>query len=289
MSRISSRAVIINDKNEVLLMFRRKIDKQGILKEYYVVPGGGLEDSETLEENVIREVKEEMNIDIKLLGYLGLEITPQGFSNYFKAEIIKGNPHLGGEEKEKNSNENFYEPMFVKISELDNLNIFGKEYIKKAINNKYAKIDNAILTDQGICPTCYDKKFNNIVFGDNSKNILYEDDLIEAYFVGNPRAVGHTAIASKNHYKDMMEIDENLSNHIFNFARKLMNTLKKELECESVYLCTMCDGLNNHFHLQLIPRYKEEKRGSINFVKERKDYIYDESLINKIKKELEVK
>ena len=37
----------------------------------------------------------------------------------------------------------------------------------------------------------------------------------------------------------------------------------------------MCDGPNNHYHIQLIPRYSHEKRGSNNFVKERHSYIYD--------------
>ena len=48
----------------------------------------------------------------------------------------------------------------------------------------------------------------------------------------------------------------------------------------------MCDGPMNHFHLQLIPRYKEEKRGSNNFVKERQDYVYDENKFNELKKRL---
>ena len=41
----------------------------------------------------------------------------------------------------------------------------------------------------------------------------------------------------------------------------------------------MCDGPMNHFHIQLIPRYSFEKRGSNNFVKERKVYIEDKAKI----------
>ena len=46
----------------------------------------------------------------------------------------------------------------------------------------------------------------------------------------------------------------------------------------------MCDGPNNHYHIQLIPRYSYEKRGSKNFVKERKEYIYDEEKFLKVQK-----
>ena len=60
--RISSRAIIIQN-NKVLTMFRRKI-KDGVSKEYYVIPGGGQEGNETLEENVIRELKEELGFEV---------------------------------------------------------------------------------------------------------------------------------------------------------------------------------------------------------------------------------
>ena len=45
----------------------------------------------------------------------------------------------------------------------------------------------------------------------------------------------------------------------------------------------MCDIPINHFHFQLIPRYSDEKRGSKNFVKPRKEYVKNENKINEIK------
>lgn len=48
-------------------------------------------------------------------------------------------------------------------------------------------------------------------------------------------------------------------------------------------MCTMCDGLNNHYHVQLIPRYSFEKRGSGNFVKQRKSYVFDQKKFNRVK------
>ena len=68
--RVSARAIII-ENNQVLTMFRRKKKDDGSYKEYYVIPGGGVEPNETLEETCIRELKEEYNVDIKILGYLG--------------------------------------------------------------------------------------------------------------------------------------------------------------------------------------------------------------------------
>ena len=49
-----------------------------------------------------------------------------------------------------------------------------------------------------------------------------------------------------------MEIDDETCNEIFVLAKKIMNILKDVYNAESVYLCTMCDGPMNHFHIQLI-------------------------------------
>lgn len=54
--RISSRAIII-ENDQLLAFFRRKV-KDGITKEYYAIPGGGLETGESINDNVKRELKE---------------------------------------------------------------------------------------------------------------------------------------------------------------------------------------------------------------------------------------
>ena len=136
--RTSARAVIIQE-GKVLTMFRRKT-KDGSTREYYVIPGGGQEETETLEETVIRELREEMNVDIKVLGYLGKEVWNDTTSNYFHCEIVDGTPHLGGEELDRMSQDNYYEPRFVNLSSLDSeIKVIGTEFIKKAEQKKYDK------------------------------------------------------------------------------------------------------------------------------------------------------
>ncbi|MBR5796126.1 MAG: hypothetical protein IKY26_08265, partial [Erysipelotrichaceae bacterium] len=70
---------------------------------------------------------------------------------------------------------------------------------------------------------------------------------------------------------------------IIRFSKQFMIILKEVYKCERVYMCTMCDGPNNHYHIQLIPRYSYEKRGSRNFVKVRHEYIHDEEKYNNVK------
>lgn len=141
----------------------------------------------------------------------------------------------------------------------------------------------AQLVDAGICPTCYNREHGNCLYGDCSDKLLYENELFECMLVGNPRAPGHTAIISKTHYKDMLEIPDELCREVYVFAKKAMQVLKAVYGSESVYLCTMCDGPMNHFHIQLIPRYAYEKRGSRNFVKERTAYQADLEKISAIR------
>lgn len=61
------------------------------------------------------------------------------------------------------------------------------------------------LIDSGICPTCFDKQNNHILYGDNTDKMLYENDIFECFLAGNPRSEGHTIISTKDHYKDMSE------------------------------------------------------------------------------------
>ncbi len=131
------------------------------------------------------------------------------------------------------------------------------------------------LVNSGICPTCYNKAHNHILYGDNQDKMLFENHLFECFLAGNPRSAGHTIISTKEHYKDMMEAPDEVIAPLFLFARRCMNALKDVYKSESVYLCTMCDGPMNHFHIQLIPRYSFEERGSRNFVKPRNAYVAD--------------
>ena len=135
------------------------------------------------------------------------------------------------------------------------------------------RLSPAELVDMGICPTCLNRESGGALYGDASDKLLYEDEDIECFFVGNPRAEGHACISSIEHYHDMSEAPDRINEKIVRFAKRLMKIICEVYGCERVYLCTMCDGPSNHYHVQLIPRYPHEKRGSKNFVKERGVYV----------------
>lgn len=136
------------------------------------------------------------------------------------------------------------------------------------------------LTDRGICPTCFDRATNRLLYGDDSLLKTYEDEEIECLFVANPRAQGHMMISTKQHFHDMSEAPDFINEKIIRFAKAYMKIIKEVYDCERVYLCTMSDGPMNHYHVQLIPRYSNEERGSKNFVKPRQKYVFDQQKFN---------
>ena len=87
------------------------------------------------------------------------------------------------------------------------------------IKNK--KISVKKLIDNGICPTCFNKENNDILYGSTKNTLLYENANLEILLVTNPRSIGHTIIISKIHYKDMLEIPDDLCQEIFLIAKKL--------------------------------------------------------------------
>lgn len=256
----------------------------------YTFPKGHLESGETLEECAVRETEEEtlrsnhllINKEICINTYT----TPSGenVENYMYIAIDDGPTSKNIDLKDQENLKWISLDDVENILSYDNLKEFWnkiKSPIKDIFENN-GNISPAILTDLGICPTCYDKENNNCLYGDVSNRLLFENGEFECFLANNPRADGHVIISTKKHYKDMMEIPNDLCSKIFVFAKKMMNILKEVYHCESVYLCTMCDGLMNHFHIQLIPRYDFEKRGSKNFVKLRKVYVEDKEKISRI-------
>lgn len=123
--------------NDVVLLKRIRKEKDTYL-HYYAIPGGGIEEGETKKVACLREVKEEVGLDVEISDYLGSEEYEKGICYYYKTKYKGGIPKLGGEEKQQNNPDNYYEVELVNINNLDNIFIYGTgiEMIKKAYNIK---------------------------------------------------------------------------------------------------------------------------------------------------------
>jgi ADP-ribose pyrophosphatase len=61
-------ALIINDKNETLLL--KRTDKSRNRAGFWSKPGGGLEFGDKIEDTVKREIKEEIGVEIEIIKFL---------------------------------------------------------------------------------------------------------------------------------------------------------------------------------------------------------------------------
>ena len=85
-------AGIVPIKNGFAFMHRVGVLKRKDYQEYYTFPGGGLEEGETLEEGVIREIKEEFGINVKVIKKL-YEMKSEKFEQkeyFYLCEYVDG-------------------------------------------------------------------------------------------------------------------------------------------------------------------------------------------------------
>lgn len=103
--------IIVKD-NKILLMKRVRNGK-----EYYIFPGGGVEENETPEEATIREIREELTLEAKIDKFLFKMFNPgqKGSKFYdrddyfFLVTEFDGEVQLGGEELERmDESDQFY-------------------------------------------------------------------------------------------------------------------------------------------------------------------------------------
>lgn len=128
--RQSCRGIIIENE-EVILLYRRKHGKV-----YYSIPGGGIEKGESLEQTVIRELKEELNADAKVICYLGKNETKSTIYHYFKCSKTNDNLEIIGPEKNRICEDNYYEIRRVKLTDIEKLPVLAKEKILAASSIK---------------------------------------------------------------------------------------------------------------------------------------------------------
>lgn len=110
--------------------------------------------------------------------------------------------------------------------------------------------------------------FCKIINNEVPSYTLYEDEVVKVFLDVNPNHPGHTLIVPKKHYQDFFDIDNETLHHILEIAKKIAKQLKEKLNYDGISLAEN-NGLGQevkHFHLHLIPRYKDEENLSVEEV-----------------------
>lgn len=100
--QIQVTAAIFHRNDQYLICQRAHDDALPLLWEF---PGGKMEDGETLEECIIRECKEELAVDIRVIGEFGRTSYPHAGNEliftFFCAEIVGGDISVNVHEQVK--------------------------------------------------------------------------------------------------------------------------------------------------------------------------------------------
>ena len=140
MKRIRAVAIIVNN-GKILLMHRINNGK-----EYYVFPGGGVENGETVEQAVLREVQEETSLKVKIEKLLYHHILDDDTEQFFYlCRYVSGEPKLGDGNEARDmveSNVNFYNPIWYEIKSLPQLLLYPLEIRDWFIDDAKVNFEN---------------------------------------------------------------------------------------------------------------------------------------------------
>ena len=124
--RISARAILLKD-DSLLVMRRSKLGRQ-----YYALVGGGVDEGETPEEALHRELDEEASLAVANPRLVILQIGGKKFGKQYiyLCDYIGGEPKLSPDSEEAiihAQGQNLYEPMWLPLTDLPNVEFLPHE------------------------------------------------------------------------------------------------------------------------------------------------------------------
>jgi len=92
-------------------------------------------------------------------------------------------------------------------------------------------------------------------------NTIYEDEDFKVFMDASPATTGHALVVPKQHYADIYEIEPEILGKAVQVGQKVVKHATNVLGCDGYNLVqnngTVAGQTVFHFHLHLIPRYKD--------------------------------
>lgn len=109
--------------------------------------------------------------------------------------------------------------------------------------------------------------FCKLASGEIPTNSIYEDDMFRVILDAAPASKGHALIIPKEHYANIYEIDTEAAGEAMKLAKKMAVHMTEKLKCDGFNLLQNNGEIAGqtvfHFHLHLVPRYKDMKNDDI--------------------------
>lgn len=125
--------VIVRDGSVALI---KRLNDRGL---YYVFPGGGVEDGESPADAAVREAREELGLDVRIIGLLAV-VTYKERDQYFYAAKVVGGVFGTGTGPEfsypSHLGRGSYTPMWVPLDQLSGLKVHPRalaDYIASGV------------------------------------------------------------------------------------------------------------------------------------------------------------
>ncbi len=122
--------------------------------------------------------------------------------------------------------------------------------------------------------------FCKIANGEIPSKTLYEDDMFRVILDISPASKGHALILPKKHFANIYELDQDTAGEVFVLAKRMASVMTDALGCGGFNILQNNGEIAGqtvfHFHIHLIPRYKEDGVGLNMEGKGEPDYSLDE-------------
>ena len=124
-------AGIIEIDGKLALIHRSKV-KQSLYPDYYVIPGGGLEEGETLQQGTSREIEEELGLIVKVNEEVAFFENEKQKEYVFWCEVLEGEFGTGKgpeftKEDSKYKEKGEYEPVLIEKEKIEGLLLIPQE------------------------------------------------------------------------------------------------------------------------------------------------------------------
>src|SRR5437868_4823227 len=102
--------------------------------------------------------------------------------------------------------------------------------------------------------------FCEIVKGQQSADVVFENDNVIAFLDIKPLFPAHTLIIPKKHYETIWDVPETLLAELMQTTKLLSIAVRKAMEAEGIFVANnnIVSQSVPHFHIHVVPRNKKD-------------------------------